>query len=613
MNTKDGQIIEDQMEKKLNYIKAIEVFEKKIELPEDPGVYKFFNVDFELLYVGKAKNLKNRVSSYFSKGETKKQKSLRAQINYVDLIITKTESDALILEQSIIRKDKPPYNVQFRDDKSYPIIHIATTKEFPNIFISRQKQKEGTSFGPYANVGAMRKNLEMCKKIFKIRDCKDVVFKNRTRPCIEYQIGRCSAPCVGLISKEDYKKDVEGVEYFLNGENEKFLNDLYKNMDKYSDQKDYERAILYRDKINAIRDIQKNQSILTLYKDIDVLALKKNKFSICISLVEVRNSWISNTKNFFLENQKLLANKEMLLRFIESYYLNSDEEKINLISNIDLQNHKKELENILNRKLRIIKKSKKNEPLLEIAESQAVDRIERRNNYEWIKESFSYLKEKLLLKNLRRIEAFDISHNQGSQVTASCVSFSENGPDKKNYRSMNLKLEKNDDYLALSEAVRRRLKNLKENKKSFPDLLIIDGGKGQLNSVAKELEKNNFRKINIISISKGPQRNEKYDEIHLLKPPYRIKIEGLEGCSKLIQLIRNESHRFAIKKHRLRRTKSYLKSEIDQIPSIGKKYSNLLIRHFGGTKRVKEASFEDLLKVKGIGEQKAKLLKKYLN
>ena len=613
MNTKDGQIIEDQMEKKLNYIKAIEVFEKKIELPEDPGVYKFFNVDFELLYVGKAKNLKNRVSSYFSKGETKKQKSLRAQINYVDLIITKTESDALILEQSIIRKDKPPYNVQFRDDKSYPIIHIATTKEFPNIFISRQKQKEGTSFGPYANVGAMRKNLEMCKKIFKIRDCKDMVFKNRTRPCIEYQIGRCSAPCVGLISKEDYKKDVEGVEYFLNGENEKFLNDLYKNMDKYSDQKDYERAILYRDKINAIRDIQKNQSILTLYKDIDVLALKKNKFSICISLVEVRNSWISTTKNFFLENQELLANKEMLLRFIESYYLNSDEEKINLISNIDLQNHKKELENILNRKLRIIKKSKKNEPLLEIAESQAVDRIERRNNYEWIKESFSYLKEKLLLKNLRRIEAFDISHNQGSQVTASCVSFSENGPDKKNYRSMNLKLEKNDDYLALSEAVRRRLKNLKENKKSFPDLLIIDGGKGQLNSVAKELEKNNFRKINIISISKGPQRNEKYDEIHLLKPPYRIKIEGLEGCSKLIQLIRNESHRFAIKKHRLRRTKSYLKSEIDQIPSIGKKYSNLLIRHFGGTKRVKEASFEDLLKVKGIGEQKAKLLKKYLN
>ena len=613
MNTKDGQIIEDQMEKKLNYIKAIEVFEKKIDLPDDPGVYKFFNVDFELLYVGKAKNLKNRVSSYFSKGETKKQKSLRAQINYVDLIITKTESDALILEQSIIRKDKPPYNVQFRDDKSYPIIHIATKKEFPNIFISRQKQKEGTSFGPYANVGAMRKNLEMCKKIFKIRDCKDVVFKNRTRPCIEYQIGRCSAPCVGLISKEDYKKDVEGVEYFLNGENEKFLNDLYKNMDKYSDQKDYERAILYRDKINAIRDIQKNQSILTLYKDIDVLALKKNKFSICISLVEVRNSWISTTKNFFLEDQKLLADKEMLLRFIESFYLNSDEEKINLISNIDLQNHKKELENILKRKLRIIKRSKKNEPLLEIAESQALDRIERRNNYEWIKKSFSYLKEKLLLKNLRRIEAFDISHNQGSQVTASCVSFSENGPDKKNYRSMNLKLEKNDDYLALSEAVRRRLKNLKENKKSFPDLLIIDGGKGQLNSVVKELEKNNFRKINIISISKGPQRNEKYDEIHLLKPPYRIKIGDLEGCSKLIQLIRNESHRFAIKKHRSRRTKSYLKSEIDQIPSIGKKYSNLLIRHFGGTKRVKEASFEDLLKVKGIGEQKAKLIKKYLN
>ena len=601
------------MEKKLNYIKAIEVFEKKIELPEDPGVYKFFNADFELLYVGKAKNLKNRVSSYFSKGETKKQKSLRTQINYVDLIITKTESDALILEQSLIRKHKPPYNVQFRDDKSYPIIHIASAKEFPNIFISRQKQKEGTSFGPYANVGAMRKNLEMCKKIFKIRDCKDVVFKNRTRPCIEYQIGRCSAPCVGLISKEDYQKDVESVENFLNGKNEKVLKDLYESMDKYSDSKDYERAILYRDKINAIRDIQKNQSILTLYQDIDVVAFKKNKFSICISLVEVRDGWISTTKNFFLEDQKLLADKDMFLRFIESYYLNTKEKKINLIANFDLSNHKIELENILEKKIKIIKKSKKNEPLLEIAESQALDRINRKNTFEWVKGSFTNLKEKLGLKNLERIEAFDISHNQGSKVTASCVSFSEDGPDKKNYRSMNLSLDKNDDYLALSEAVRRRLKNLEDNNKSFPDLLIIDGGKGQLNSVSSELEKSGFKKVNIISISKGPLRNEKYDEIHLKSSPYKLNISDLEGCSRLIQLIRNESHRFAIKKHRQRRSNSYLKSEIDQIPSIGKKYANLLIRHFGGTKRLKEASYDDLLKVNGIGEQKAKLIKKYLN
>ncbi len=597
----------------MNYIKAIEVFEKKIELPDDPGVYKFFNADFEMLYVGKAKNLKNRVSSYFSKGETKKQKSLRAQINYVDLIITKTESDALILEQSLIRKHKPPYNVQFRDDKSYPIIHIASGKEFPNIFISRQKQKEGVSFGPYANVGAMRKNLEMCKKIFKIRDCKDVVFKNRTRPCIEYQIGRCSAPCVGLISKEDYQNDVERVEHFLNGKNERVLKDLYKNMDKYSEQKDYERAILYRDKINAIRDIQKNQSILTLYQDIDVIAFKKNKFSICISLVEVREGWISTTKNFFLEDQKLLSDKEMLLRFIESYYLNTKEKKLNLIANFDLSAHKIELENVLDKKIKIVRKYKKNEPLLEIAESQALDRINRRNTFDWVKESFINLKEKLRLKNLKRIEAFDISHNQGSQVTASCVCFSENGPDKKNYRSMNLSLDKNDDYLALSEAVSRRLKNLEDNNKTLPDLLVIDGGKGQLNSVSSELEKSGFKKVNIISISKGPLRNEKYDEIHLKSFPYKLNISDLEGCSRLIQLIRNESHRFAIKKHRQRRSNSYLKSEIDQIPSIGKKYANLLIRHFGGTKRLKEASYDDLLKVNGIGEQKAKLIKKYLN
>ena len=601
------------MGKKLNYIKAVEVFEKKIELPEDPGVYKFFDINFELLYVGKAKNLKNRVSSYFSRGETKKQRSLRTQINYVDLIITKTESDALILEQSLIRKHKPPFNVQFRDDKSYPIIHIASEKEFPNIYISRQKQNQGISFGPYANISAMRKNLEICKKIFKIRDCKDVVFKNRTRPCIEYQIGRCSAPCVGMISKNDYKKDVERAEHFLNGNNDKILKDLYRNMDKYSQQKDYERAILFRDKINAIRDIQRNQTILTLYKDIDVIAFKKTKFSICISLVEVREGWISTTKNFFVEDQKLKGDKEMLLKFVETYYSNSPEKKINLLSNIDVSNQKTYLENILNKKIKFFKKIKKNTPLLEIAESQALDRINRRNNYDWVKDSFMNLKEKLSLSSLERIEAFDISHNQGNQVTASCVSFTDSGPDKKNYRSMNITLEKNDDYLALSEAVRRRLKNLKENKKAFPDLLVIDGGKGQLNSVVNEMKKNDFGTLNIISISKGPQRNEKYDEIHLSKHPFKLNIADLKGSSKLIQLIRNESHRFAIKKHRQRRNNSYLKSEIDQIPSIGKKYANILIRHFGGTKRLKEASYDDLLKVNGIGEQKAKLIKKYLN
>ena len=199
----------------------------------------------------------------------------------------------------------------------------------------------------------------MCKKIFKIRDCKDVVFKNRTRPCIEYQIGRCSAPCVGLISQKDYKKDVERVEHFLNGKNERVLKDLYKNMDKYSEQKDYERAILFRDKINAIRDIQKNQSILTLYQDIDVIAFKKNKFSICISLVEVRDGWISTTKNFFLEDQKLLADKAMLLKFIETYYLESNDKNINLIANLDLSSYKSELEDTLNKNIKFIKRSKK--------------------------------------------------------------------------------------------------------------------------------------------------------------------------------------------------------------------------------------------------------------
>ena len=287
------------MENQLKFTNKKEIFSKKLELPLEPGIYQFFDSKEKLLYVGKAKNLKNRVSSYFNKGTNKKASNLRNQIKFLELIITNSESDALILEQSLIRKKKPPFNVQFRDDKSYPMIHISTDKEFPNIYISRRKQREGTSFGPYANVGAMRRNIEISQKIFKLRSCKDVIFKNRTRPCIEYQIGRCSAPCTGMISKKDYAEDVKQATDFFNGKNENILKGLYKKMDAYSSKKDYERALIYRDKINAIRDTQKNQTIFTLYENIDVIGITSNSYDTCISLVQVRDGWVTATKNFF--------------------------------------------------------------------------------------------------------------------------------------------------------------------------------------------------------------------------------------------------------------------------------------------------------------------------
>ena len=606
-------IQDDQMENQLKFINKKEAFNKKIELPEDSGIYQFYDEQEKLLYVGKAKNLKNRVSTYLNKGANKKASLLRNQIRYLELIITKTESDALILEQSLIRKRKPPFNVQFRDDKSYPMIHISSNKEFPEIYVSRKKQKEGVSFGPYANVNAMRKNIEIIQKVFQIRNCKDVNFRNRSRPCIEYQIGKCSAPCVGLISEKEYKQNVREAENFLNGKNKLILEDFYKKMDNYSNLQDYERARLYRDKINAIRDTQKNQSILTLYEDVDVIAISSDSFSTCLSLVQIRDGWISATKNFFPETKNLFTNEDLIEKFIASYYFESPEKEINLLTNFKISSEIVKNFKDIDKNINFIKIDNKNKFLLEIAKSQSSDRLKRKDFFDWIRPSFENLKKRLDLESLDKIEAFDISHISGSNVTASCIVFSDKGPEKKEYRSMNIKMDKNDDYLALVEAITRRIASLKKRSLPFPNLILIDGGRGQLNKVRKELENKNIKTIKLISVSKGENRKEKYDKLHIDFPKKEIELEKMKDISRLIQFMRNESHRFALTKHKARRTKTLISSDLDKIPSIGESLKKELIRHFGGMKRLKDAEINDLLKVDGVGTKKAILIRKHLN
>ena len=609
----DFQIQEGLMENQLKFTNKKEIFSKKLELPLEPGIYQFFDSKEKLLYVGKAKNLKNRVSSYFNKGTNKKASSLRNQIKFLELIITNSESDALILEQSLIRKKKPPFNVQFRDDKSYPMIHISTDKEFPNIYISRRKQREGTSFGPYANVGAMRRNIEISQKIFKLRSCKDVVFKNRTRPCIEYQIGRCSAPCTGMISKKDYAEDVKQATDFFNGKNENILKGLYKKMDVYSSKKDYERALIYRDKINAIRDTQKNQTIFTLYENIDVIGITSNSYDTCISLVQVRDGWVTATKNFFPDTRNDYKKESLLINFIESNYINKAEKNINLLTFKSISNEVIKNLNKLSINLNQIKLDKKNKFLLEIAESQSKDRLKRKDHFEWVKLAFEKLSERLSLERIEKIEAFDISHNSGKDVTASCVVFLNNGPDKKQYRSMNIMNDKNDDYLALSEAITRRIKSLEKRSLSLPEVILIDGGKGQLNAVKEVLKSKNLNKIKLISVSKGPDRNEKYDRLHFDNTSKNIDLNGEKEIEKLIQFIRNESHRFAIYKHRSRRSKSFISSDLDNIKFIGDSQKKNLIRYFGGIKRLRDADVSDLVKVEGIGQKKAAIIHKHFH
>ncbi len=603
------------MEKQAQFINKKILFDKSVDFPESSGVYKFFDSKHEIIYIGKAKNLKNRVKSYLStsKGEGKRIAKLKSSIKYIETIITKTESDALILEQGLISKIRPPFNIQFRDDKSYPAIHLSTSKDFPAIYVSRQKDSKSTMFGPFANVGAMRLNIGLIRSLFKIRNCKDINFNNRSRPCIEYQMKRCSAPCVGRISKEDYAFDVQNALNFLSGDTKNVIKDLQQMMDFYSNEKDYERAAIYRDKIQSIRDTQKKQNVLTGFDDLDVFVIKRNKFNYCLSVLRVEDGWITSSQNFYPDTKDSLSNKDLLSIFLESYVIeNKHRKKINLLFQGEISKDTNDfLIYLKSPKIVIHKQNRQNKNLIDICSSQAEDALSRNNNFSWVQSCFDFLADFLRIEKINKIEGFDISHTSGKNVSASCVSITKDGPDKKNYRIMNLKKDSNNDYLALSEAIQRRCKNLQKNNIDFPEVILIDGGKGQLNSVEKNLDAKFLENIKFISISKGPNRSEKYDTLHYGKNSLELK--NANEISKLLQLIRNESHRFAIIHHRKRRSKEMFSSSLDGIEGLGPKLKISLIRYFGGIDKVLDASLDDLKSVPGIGESKAKKIYSFLN
>ncbi|MFL2769129.1 MAG: excinuclease ABC subunit UvrC [Gammaproteobacteria bacterium] len=595
------------MEKQVHFKNKKILFNKNIDFPESPGVYKFFNSENEIIYIGKAKNIKNRVKSYFNirEAEGKRISKLKLSIKYIETIITKTESDALILEQGLISKIRPPFNVQFRDDKSYPAIHISTSKEFPAIYVSRQKDPKATIFGPFANVAAMRLNVSLIRSLFKIRNCKDINFKNRSRPCIEYQMNRCSAPCVGNISRQEYSTDVDSAIKFLSGDTKKIILDLTKKMDFYSEKKDYERAAVYRDKVQSIRDTQKKQNVLTGFDDLDIFVIKRNKFSCCLSVLRIEDGWITSSQNFYPDTKDNITDSELLSIFIESYVIKNKHRKImNLLFQGDISKETKDfLDKLKSPQIFIKKPNKHNKNLIDICSSQADDALSRNRNYSWIQSSFESLENFLKIETINRVEGFDVSHTSGKNVSASCVNVTKDGPVKKNYRIMNIKKDFNDDYLSLSEAIQRRCLNLQKNNLSLPKVILLDGGKGQLNTVKKNLDVKLLQDIRLISVSKGPNRNEKYDILHDGNNTYELR--NSDEISKLLQLIRNESHRFAISHHRKRRSKELFSSSIDGIDGVGPKLKIKLIRFFGGLDKISQASLEDLKSAPGIGERKA--------
>jgi len=601
-------ILEGQMVKQYQYIKTKEIFSKEKDLPKLPGVYKFYDEKNKILYIGKAKNLSNRLKSYLSLSKDRKKNELINKIKFLEIFLTKTESDALLLEQNLIRKFKPPFNVQFRDDKSFPAIYFSSNHDFPGIYLTRNKKLKGIKLGPYANVTAARQSMDLTRTLFGVRNCSDMVFKNRTRPCIQHQIGKCSAPCVGKISQKNYLEEVNSAIKFIEGKDKSFLDVLYSKMDKYSSLKEFERAAIFRDKIKAYRDIQKDQSVFTIYDKAIVITKKSNDYVNCISTLEIKDGWLINSENYFSKKDTFISDEELMESFLSKILIEKNLENLRLLSSFKFKNLKTQLKD---KKIHLEKKNHKNKKIFDLSDIQSDDGLQRQYNYPWILDGLSSIEDKTGTK-INRIEGFDISHLSGKNVTASCVVFDKDGPQKKQYRTFNIKINKNDDYLAMKEVLSRRFKRLERDGNNFPDLVVIDGGKGQLSSAMNEIEKYEDCNTKIFSLVKGPDRNSRYDDVLYFSDGKIIRIDLEYEGKRLLQFIRDESHRFALSRSKKRR-KNVSQSTLDEIKGIGKRNKMDLLRHFGGIESLRKASAEQIKSIEGIGSIKAKAIFDFFN
>ena len=578
-------------------------------IPRKPGIYRFLDKSGYPIYIGKAKSLKNRLMSYFRiSARTKKIKRLFDQAKFIDLSLTNTELEAFLYEQFLIKEYKPKFNVQFKDDKGYPWIKIETKDEFPSARSYLGKNlREGNFYGPFPNGYAVRDALKLIQKTFKLKNCSDSYFKNRTRPCLQYEIGRCSAPCVGLIDKKTYLKEVENAKLLLDGKSEELIKEFYKEMDRYSSEKSYERAAIYRDRISALRDIQRSQSVAGFNDCKDAICVRTTKNSIRIGVTSVNEGWVTGHKNYYQVDD--YQSEEVLESFISQKYLNIEKcpEKIVLGKNIE---NKQLIETALSehhsKKVTIITKlGKKDKGLMDLCRANTEyvfkkDKTEHISNFK-LNEISEFLK---IPKQIEWIESYDISHHAGKDAVGGCVVYSENGKEKKFYRSYNIsKANSGNDIGSMLEVIERRFSSSKT--KRLPDLIIIDGGATHLKQVHLKLKQLELNSINLISISKGVRRKSAFDVIHL-QDGKKLTIDSNLSSYHSIQEIRDETHRFAITLQKKKARKFATKSSIDNLSGIGKVRKNSLIRYFGSIEQLKRASVDDLTEVTGIGKNMAK-------
>jgi len=579
-----------------------------------PGVYRMYGKDGELLYVGKAKNLKNRVSSYFVKTlEHPKTQALVARIYDIQTLVVRSETEALLLEQNLIKLHRPPYNIMLRDDKSYVYIFVSSDKPYPRIAAGRGKGKHqpGKFFGPYPSAYNAKDTLIVLQKLFNVRQCENSYFAQRKRPCLQYQIKRCSGPCVGLISPEDYQEDVNNSIRFLQGDTKELNQQLIAKMEAAAEQLEFEKAVFYRDRMALLRDVQANQAIYKVKGEADILAIAHQAGVTCVQIMHVRNGKMLGGKSYFpdIQGDDL---SQMLSDFIANFYFQvADEIPAELIVNVEVTD-RNELEQALaqhfDKKIQI--KSKVRETRaewLELAQMNVLQGIKSKlaNHFE-LNERFHQL-EQVVGHPVDRIECFDISHTMGEETVASCVVFDSGGARKRDYRQFSINdITEGDDYAAMRQALTRRYK-----KHMLPDLLLIDGGKGHLH-IAMEVMQDLGLDAFMVGVSKGEGRKPGLETLHFTDGT-KIQLPEDHKALHLIQQVRDEAHRFAITKHRAKRDKKRGSSVLEVIPGLGPKRRRDLLTHFGGIQGVLKASEKDLMLVPGLGEVMARTIYKVLH
>ena len=585
-------------------------------LTQRAGTYQMMDSDGAVLYVGKAKNLKKRVSSYFRKGGiSAKTRALVKRIEDIDITVTETETEALILEQNLIKKHRPAFNILMRDDKSYPYILLTDKDQWPRLSFHRgPKKQQGTYFGPYPSVNSVRESMSLLQRVFKVRQCEDSFFKNRSRPCLQYQINRCSGPCVDLATEEDYQTSVELTRKYLEGKSDEITKQLEQQMDRASDEMQYERAAEMRDQIKALRQVQAQQVIEKGRGIIDVIAASLERGQACIHILYIRQGRILGSRSFYPKIQLSETVEDLLSEFLPQIYLNghgrSDIPKEIITSNSfeGADALTKALEHLINRSVKI-KHSVRGARAkwMELAARTANLNLQARLlSTQTVNQRFESLKDTLGFESTpERIECFDVSHSSGESTVASCVVFDSNGPVKNDYRKFNIKgVKANDDYAAMKQALERRYKRLVNGEGQMPDILLIDGGKGQLSVAKTTLAELSVVGVTIIGVAKGTTRKAGFETLIFAEKNHVIT-DPDQAALHLIQQIRDEAHRFAITGHKQQRDKKRRISALEGIPGVGPKRRRDLLKHFGGIVEVKKASVADLMKVSNINKQVA--------